>query len=193
MGVLEYRVNWGSGGPNPGVTVVHGRISGAFTSAQAAQALADRTRTFFDAMKGYVGGGVAWTFPAEVTEHNTATGDLEGVDAITAPAPVTSTGSGAYAAPSGMRFEWRTDAIVSGRRLRGRTFIVPLVTSQYETNGTISGTLITAAQTAANAFLSAGVFTACQPSVWSRTHGVQSDITSANIPDEVAILRSRRD
>ena len=113
--------------------------------------------------------------------------------AINAPANVTSTVGTACAAPAGLRIEWRTSAIVNGRRLRGRTFIVPLPTSVYESNGTILAATLATFATAANAYRDAGVFSQSQPSIYSRTHGVQADITSVIVPDEVSILRSRRD
>jgi hypothetical protein len=193
MGVIEYRVGWGTGGPNPGVSVFHARISGANTSAQAGQALADRCRTFFDAIKGLVAGTPTWTFPAETVELNVNTGQLEEVDQITAPANVVGSSSTAYSAPSGARIEWRTDAVVAGRRLRGRTFIVPLLAGAYDVQGTLSTATLTALNTAATNFRDTSVFTACQPAVWSRTHGILADITSSLTPDEAAVLRSRRD
>lgn len=193
MGVLEYRVNWGSGATNPGVSVLHARIAGTSSAGAAATSFSERCRKFFDDIKGVVGGGIVWGFPGEVTELNTATGALEAVHVVTPPANVTSTGAGVYAAPAGIRVEWRTDAIVGGRRLRGRTFVVPLITSGYDTGGTIASSTLTTMASATSNYLSTVVFTSANPSVWSRTHGVQADITSAFLPDEVAVLRSRRD
>lgn len=193
MSVLEYRVNWSTGGTNPGVSVLHGRPSTAGGNGLAGQALADRARTFFDALKGVVGGGLVWDFPAEVTVLNTTTGVLEDAVAVTKPANVTATGAGNYSALSGARIEWRTGAIVAGRRLRGRTFVVPLSVGQYDAVGTLATTCITTLQAAATGYADANVFSNARPCVWSRTHGIQADITSVLIPDEASVLRSRRD
>lgn len=193
MGVLEYRALWQVGIGGPGSSVFHGRIPTATTAGDSAQALADRVRAFMEAVKTVVPGGVTWSFPSEVLEIDTATGVLEDVHNVTPPANVLATGNGVHAAPAGVRIEWRTLAIVNGRRLRGRTFIVPLSTAQYETNGTLVPTCITTLTNAGNAYKDSSVFNASQASIWSRTHGTQADITSFNVPDEVAVLRSRRD
>ena len=193
MGVLEYRIGWNAAGTNPGVTVMHGRIPAAIAGQVASQSFADRCQKLMDDVKTLVAGATVWSFPGEVTELNTVSGDLEAVHVITPPANVTSTAAGNYSAPSGARIEWRTDAIVAGRRLRGRTFFVPLGAGVYDATGTLSTTTLTALTTAANNFKSNSVFGASQGSVWSRTHGIQADITSAFIPDEASVLRSRRE
>lgn len=193
MGVLEYRVGWNAAGTNPGVSVFHGRITGGVTAGNAAQSHADRIRKFFDDVKTLCAGNQAWSFPGEVLELNTSTGQLEDVHTVTPPAAVASTGSGVYSAPAGVRCEWRTDAIVNGRRLRGRTFLVPTTTSAMDSNGTIAATaLVTLASACAN-FFSTTFFSNAQPCVWSRTHGIQADITSAFLPDEISVMRSRRE
>lgn len=191
--VFEYRVGWNSGGTNPGVTVFHGRKGPTSTDSGAAEDLRDKARAFFDAVKGMVGGGVVWNFPGEVTELDTVTGQLQNVVQITAGASVTATGATAYAAPAGGRIEWRTPAIVNGRRLRGRTYVVPLTTGFFDTQGTLSASAITTLSTAAAAFLDLGTYGRISPCVWSRTHGVLADITSAIVPDEAAVMRSRRE
>ena len=193
MGVLQYRVGWNTGGTNPGVSVFHARIGGGNTAGGASQDFADRTRTFFDAVKGFVAGAIVWDFPGEVLELDTASGDLEGVHEVTKPTNVTASGTGNWAAPAGARIEWRTTAIVSGRRLRGRTFLVPLVVSAYDAAGSLTTPAITALTAAANAYKDANVFVRCNPCVYSRTHGIQADISSVLLPDEVSILRSRRE
>jgi len=190
---LQYRVGWNTGSLNPGVSVFHGRVTAGNTDGAAATDLSTRVRTLFDTIKGLVTGAVTWDFPAEVLKLNTTTGDLEGVESVTKPLNVVSGAGGSYAAPAGARIEWRTTAIVGGRRLRGRTFVVPLGATNYDTNGTISSSCITTLTAAGNAYKDTGVFTAVQPSIYSRTHGTQADITSVLIPDEAAVLRSRRE
>jgi hypothetical protein len=191
--VLEYRVNW-SGPPieGDGVTVFHGRGDSIVPAATAAADLANRARTFFDAIKALVPTGLLFDFPAEVTDLNTTTGDLEAVHVVTKPADVASTAAaGTFSKPSGARIDWATPAIVAGRRLRGRTFLVPLVGTAYDSIGTLAAAAVTTITTAANVFITGGGNV--HPSVWSRIHGIQADITSVNVPDEAAVLRSRRD
>ena len=193
MGVMEYRAGWNAASTNPGVTVFHGRIPTGVSAAAAAQHMADRSQKFFDDVKALVAGAIVWTFPGEVTELNTSSGALEAVHVVTPPANVTSTAAGNYSAPSGARIEWRTDSIVSGRRLRGRTFVVPLGLGNYDATGTLSTVAITALTLAGNNFRNPSFFGNAVPSVWSRTHGIQADITSVFVPDEASVMRSRRE
>lgn len=192
---VEYRVQWaGTSITGPGVSVLHARTSGGATTSQCAQALADRARTFFDAVKAMVPAGVTWSFPPEATELDTATKQLIGVHAVTSPADVLSTGAASsWSRPSGGRVDWLTTAIVNGRRLRGRTYLVPLTTGSYDATGSIATTAIATLETAAAAYRNTGVFTASQPAVWSRTHGILADISGSNVPDLVTVMRSRRD
>lgn len=192
---FEYRVEWGGTAvTGPGVSVFHSRTDGIATAGTSAQSMADRCRVLFDAIKNLVPPGVTWTFPNEVTELDTTTGVLEDVHTITSPLDVVSTAaSGGHSRPSGGRIDWNTSSVVNGRRLRGRTYIVPLAAAQYDTTGTLASGLITALETAATAYRSTSVFTAAQPVVWSRTHGVLADIVGSSVIDRASVLRSRRD
>lgn len=191
--VIEYRANWEGPVGGPGVTVWHGRTSVSGQDQAASEALAGKMHAFFDAIKALIPTGYTISFPGEAIELNTTTGALEDVYTFTAPADVVCSGSGDWAAPSGARVEWRTGAIVSGRRLRGRTFIVPIAAGAYDSEGTIDSGTVTLLQGAADDALDDSLFSDVDLSVWSRTHGIQADITSASIPDEVTVLRSRRD
>lgn len=191
--VLEYRVGWNVGGANPGVTVLHGRPSDLISDQDAAQELTERARGLFDALKALFPPSITFSFPAEVTEFNTSTGVLEDVFVTTPQANITATGTGNWTAPAGGRVEWRTEAIVAGRRLRGRTFFVPFTIGSYDGTGTLASATVTLLQTAAAAYFSDAVFDQVDPCIWSRTHGILADITSVVVPDEVSVLRSRRD
>ena len=46
-------------------------------------------------------------------------------------------GQGGFAAGVGARVVWETGAVRNGRRVRGSTFVVPIWSSAYETNGTL--------------------------------------------------------
>lgn len=199
---FEYRVEWaGTAMTGPGVSVFHGRSTVGGLGSDTAQDLADRCRAFFDALKATVPVGISWTFPNEVTELQTGidettgvAGTLLDVHSVTPPAVVTSSGASAsHSRPSGGRLDWNTDAVVAGRRLRGRTYIVPLAGGQYDTSGTLTTACMGVLTTAGAGYFNAGVFTDAQPVVWSRTHGILADITGASVDDRASILRSRRD
>lgn len=192
---LEYRANWTSGITGPGVTVVHGRDTAVGSLDAAAQELADRLQAFFTALAGVLPAAVGISFDAEAVMLNTTTGVLESVHPVDPPDPVTGNVSvDAYARPAGARVDWLTAAVVSGRRLRGRTFLVPTGFNTYDNTGTLTSSAITTLNTAAAAYYDEPFgLEAVAPSVWSRTHGIAADITGHEVPDEVAVLSSRRD
>jgi len=191
--VMEYRVNWtGTTITGPGISVFHGRPSPLAPGGAAEQDLANRCRAYFAAIANLVPNGIVWDFPAEVAELDTVTGQLVNVTPITKPVDVSSNGGvGVYARPAGARTDWLTGAIVSGRRLRGRTFLVPINSAQFDTAGTLVAGAISTMNAAATTYI--GTSASFSPSVWSRTHGIQADIIAFNVPDTVAVLRSRRD
>lgn len=96
---------------------------------------------------------------------------------------------------------WNTAGIVNSRRVRGRTFIVPVVNHVYAADGTLDTPDITTLQTAADAFIAASGST---PQVWSRPFpgsandptprvGTAHNITTAVVPDKAVVLTTRRD
>lgn len=103
------------------------------------------------------------------------------------------TGSGNYAAPSGACINWLTDTVTHGRRLRGRTFLVPLAGGVYDGDGSIGAASLEAIQTAADDLISAQ---SASFVIWHRgtgSDGTNGLVTSAKVHDFTAVLRSRRD
>ena len=82
------------------------------------------------------------------------TGVLVGTWTAAVPAAIIGSGSGSYAAPAGICVNWITSQIYDGHRLRGRTFMVPLVAAAYEGDGTIGATLLANLRTNAQDFVS---------------------------------------
>lgn len=124
-------------------------------------------------------------------------GSLQGFWTGSPAAPAGGGGGSAYSAPSGACISWYTSTVRNNRRIRGRTFIVPLATSAYEADGSLLGTFLTAMNTALTAFVGTGA--AADAGVWARpsgpgaTDGQWALTTSFRLPDKAAILTSRRD
>lgn len=155
-----------------------------------------RVRTFFAAINATLPSVARIDVQAEVAILDEVTGDLIGYStADTAPAQVIGTGTGAYSAPSGATVEWQTDAVAKGRRLRGRTFLVPLANTAYEANGTLSTVALTTIGNAAAGMVGDG--TGPQFVIWSRpvvgSGGSIGSVIGSRVPDKAAVLRSRRD
>lgn len=136
-----------------------------------------------------------------VQHHDLATGALTGEStAGTAPNPVAGAvvATTAYAGGSGLVINWITGQFWNGRKVRGRTFIVPAV-SVYSSDGTITSTVQTNWQNAGAAYAATSGIT---PVVWAKrfepgnpgnqTAGAAFTITGATVPDRAAQLRTRR-
>jgi hypothetical protein len=156
--------------------------------------LTSHLRTFYDAVKGLFPSNVTVQVPQSGDLINSTTGGLAGTWTSAFNASVTGTAAGVYAAPAGAVVRWLTDGIVAGRRLRGRTFLVPLAATAYQTDGSLLGTTVTNIQAAAQALVTAET---ANLGVWHRpvggAGGSWSPVVSADVPDRAAILRSRRD
>jgi hypothetical protein len=187
---MQYRVNWSGTTGGAGVSVFNARWS--VGSLGSLQPFADAVRVFFDSLKAIVPNEVSWTFPAEVQEFDTSSGQLKSVHAVTAPASVSATSSGSFAHASGARIDWHTPAIVNGRRLRGRTYMVPLVNTSFGPDGLVTTTARTTLTNAGNALINA-LATPGSLAVWSRTHGILADVQSPHVSSLGSVLRTRRD
>lgn len=150
-------------------------------------------KNFFTAIRNVFPQGITWTIPSGGDLLNEATGELGGVWSETGGGSETSGSTNNHAQGVGCRVAWRTAAIRGGRRVRGSTFLVPLVVTGYDTQGTIAAGTITAIESAANTLLTA---TSGGFGVWSRPRpglvGALVPITSCAVPDQVSWLRSRR-
>lgn len=149
---------------------------------------------WFDAFKTSVPQGLSWLIPSSGDTFNDATGVLNGSWSQGSPTTVTSTAVGAvWSGGSGCVVNWTTGGIANGRRVRGKTFLVPLITSNYD-NGSLTSSFISGANTATSTFVSAA---GSDLRVWHRpvggSGGSSHAITGFSIPDLAAVLRSRRD
>lgn len=150
-------------------------------------------RTFLDAVKSLIPSGVVFTIPNSGPIISDTTGDLVGTWAAGDVLIVTCTGSGGYAAAAGAVVHLKTAAVMDGRLLRGRIFLVPLVQSMYDTAGNLADTQLGSIRTAAASFV-----TACAGHlvIWHRPNtahaGGSSPVVSSQVPDLAAVLRSRR-
>lgn len=149
--------------------------------------------TFWAAVGNRVPTGITWTTPNTGDLVDINTGELTGTWTDGSSSSVSSSGAGAYAAGVGARFTWPTSGIRNGRRVRGSTFLVPLVTSCYQADGTIDGAVWTSLSSAAGA-----LYTGTAPAlrVWSRpvngAGGQSNTVIGSALPDKVSWLRSRR-
>lgn len=104
-------------------------------------------------------------------------------------------GTGGYSGASGAVVNWRTGDVRFGRRIRGRTFLVPLAGSCYDGDGSLTTTALTDIRDFAAAMVGGDLDS--ELGVWSRPRngsgGVFATVTGYSVPDLAAVLRSRRD
>lgn len=155
-----------------------------------------RVHSFFDGLRGTLPSSVEIDVLEEVEEYDESSGMLVGYARGTEELATIDGGNNAsFAAPVGAVVHWNTNTVANGRRLRGRTFIVPMSNAAFEADGTIRGIELDMLRDAAES-LSGGGFesTFC---VWSRPTGGGSGavgpVISHRVPDMAAVLRSRRD
>ena len=185
MTILRIRSTWQNWPGAPGITDF-------YTNDLTVATYVPVVRSFWDAIKALLPNGISIQVSGAADEINEVNGQLVGSQSTTTPAAVLGTAAGAYAGASGAVVNWNTSGVISGKRVRGKTFLVPLV-GVNDTSGSLTTGTITSLQTAA-----AGLITGFGGTlvVFARprefTGGQAHVVTSASVPDLAAVLRSRR-
>lgn len=185
----EYRAIWGVLGGGTGYSVFHADLADDATDAQE---FADAVQDFFSALANVLPTDVIINFDSEVV-NLAEDGTLVGVFPVTVPTQVTGSGTGSYSRAAGARIDWTTGVIVGGRRLTGRTYLVPIVGSAFDADGVLTTTVQTGLQTAAQDFIADLTAAGIVLRIWSRKNASSSVVIDASVPAKGAILRSRRD
>lgn len=203
VNILRVKTRWSGFNGAPGYSVMHfrdfgtGDGGGGEATQEMAQAAADKVAGFFNRILDVIPATVQLDIESEVDLLESTTGEL--VDSYTAIGALTSQGAagGSYSAASGAVVNWRTSGVRNGRRVRGKTFLVPLAASAYDNEGQLTASARNTIQTAAlflvtdNGPADLGVF--ARPTGPDATDGAWYVATSMSVPASVAILRSRRD
>lgn len=183
--ILRIPVAWSGGTGMPGVSVFYS-VDGDVTAVAGLV-------SFFDAIKALIPSVTSITVPSSGDSISDASGELDGTWSGGSGGTVACTGGGDYFAGVGTAVVWQTGGIVRGRRVRGRTFIAPMISSLGDTNGTIDNSALSTISTAANTL--AGLDRLV---IWSRpsspggSDGSSHLVTAASVPDRATALRSRR-
>jgi hypothetical protein len=149
---------------------------------------------------GAYGNGTTVTVPGTGDSIDDTTGQLTGVWSTTGGGSVTQPSTQwASAAGVGACISWSTSLIVPAaaghraRRLRGRTFMVPLSLSMYEADGTIISGGLTILNTWAAAMRASGPLAVWhRPTSVTATDGTSAPVVGHKLSDRVAFLSSRR-
>jgi hypothetical protein len=171
---------------------------GGVTEAMAQGAVA-KVRAFYAAVGLWIPNVVKIDVQSDVPVIEDTTNEMTNV--LNGGAAATVTGSAGatvkYSAATGAVVTWRTSQVRNGRRMRGRTFVVPLASNAFDVDGTLVSSSVTTLNDAATALRDGtgtgdlGVYG--RPSAAGATDGVWSRVTGHSVPDMGAVLRSRRD
>jgi hypothetical protein len=172
------------------------------TTDTARNAAGAAVRSFFNTLSAHMLSSWSIQVQSEVQEYDMQTGQFMGaVNMTTTPTAMPGTATSQnWANGTGFVIGWRTGNVWNGRRLQGRTFIVPAVAS-FDTDGTVGSSTITDGANAANVLLSATVDFGIWGKMMSEAspgnpshqiNGQFSSATAGSVKDMVAQLRSRR-
>lgn len=184
--LARVRVEW------TGTPVVGSGVS-TFYFDEAATGYPADLSTFFDTIKGRIPIGVTIRIPSNGDLIDVASGELTGTWSEAGGSVVVCSGTGNYAAGVGARSKWRTSGIKNGRRVVGSTFLCPLTTGAYDSDGTILAAVLSTLSGATTALVTA---VGTDMKIYSRpvagSGGQASTVVSGEVPDKVSWLRSRR-
>lgn len=194
MAILRVKVRWTGFNGAPGYNVFH---FGNWASPEMsnAQGSVDALTTFYMALRTYHPSVIRWDIDPAVEVLDEATGELRSYLQTTPPATIAALGTGNWSAPTGYVINWLTETVRRGRRVRGRTFMVPMAASAMAPDGTLDSSALTAIN---NAATSLAMNSGSSLAVYGRptkdqADGVYADVTSVRVADKAAVLRSRRD
>jgi hypothetical protein len=203
MAVLRVKSRWTIPGAGVAYSVMHfgdgGDPQGDNTDADNSTLAVS---TFFSGIMQYVPSVVQVKVESDVELLSAESGELITVlqsaerNVLTGGAAANQT----WAAPAGACITWNTAGIrtvtSTPRRVRGRTFLVPLASGAFDIDGTINSVAMTALNNAATGLR--GNFSNQQFGIYARPSktpsvpGAFHTITGHRITDQAAILRSRR-
>lgn len=185
MTICRIRVGWSGTPGGNGVTTLYGNCADVVTASAWRTTVGD----FFTSLEEYQTNAQSWQLLPETDFLDPDTGELTEIvninDSISGAG--SSTGQPLPWATQGL-ITWRTDSIVSGRRLQGRTFL-PGFVEDNNTGGVMNDDLVTALVGSVSDYLTAA---GGSPVVYSRRHHSFAQVTTGTVHRVWAVLRSRR-
>ncbi len=195
--MIKVIARWSGWSGAPGVSNFYFGDAAPPTAAQVTDCQA-RVKTFFSAFTLCLPTGISINIDQDSQLIASATGEI--VDTLTASAlqsAVAGAGGTNFSAVSGACVIWKTGHTINSHQLKGKTFLVPLGSASYDTDGTILASRLAELRAAATGLAAAGAFPLVeQLHVWHRpTGGAGGEAWptgSAAVNDRVAYLKSRR-
>lgn len=170
----------------PGISVFYGKET-------ASNPVSD-LNTFFTSIQAKFPSNLKWQLPAAGDTIDSASGHPNGSWNSTGSGSISASGGTvAYAAGTGLKIQWKTTGVTPKfRKINGLTYLTHLSASQYDTDGTILGTAVTAFQSAADALVATTNFGVWHRNTPGANDGTFNPFFAATVLDRTASLRSRR-
>lgn len=187
--LIRQTMVWSGVAGLPGYTQFYHSVSDPIsTSAQAGN---DSVTDFFSNQSSLLPEDITFTMDPVYQVIDEATGEIDSEGTVgVSNAPFQGTYVGGWSAQVGVLVEWLTGTYIRGRRLRGRTYVVPLGGV-----GDADGTLTSATLDVVRGGSAAITGSSEDFRVWHRpvagAGGSSSGISSAVVRDHAAVLRSR--
>lgn len=194
MAVYRVKLRWTGFTGAPGYTNLHFDAPTEPTTL-GAQSVYDAAHTFAANISSAIPSGVSITTEGGVEVIDQTNNQLITILSATTKPNAGGVQTAGYASSTGAVITWETGEVKNGRRVRGRTFVVPISSVHYQTDGTLTSGLITDLQDAAGA-LAGGGFNfgiLSRPSISGAADGSFHTVSSGRVADKAAILTSRRD
>jgi hypothetical protein len=184
MSIRKIPVAWQTGVGGSGVSVFYSPFGTDLTADLG---------TFFNAIKALFPGSVTWDIPSSGDVIQESDGIITGAWTAGTPASIVATGAGNYVGGTGAFVKWQTAGVVGGRRVKGRTFMCPLLATCFDSTGTIASTSLTTLSVAAAALSGSGKMVIWhRPTTKAAANGSQHAVVGSSVPDKVTSLRTRR-
>ena len=199
MSILRSKIRWTIPGAGTALSVLHFSGNEGWSPVQGdAEAVAIHVNQFCNTIKSTLPNVVQLQTLNELEEIDSNNGAL--LQVWTAPTQAVHNGTAAaaagWAAAAGAVISWSTGIVHRKRRIRGRTFIVPLSNECWDVDGTLKsvphGTLNSAATALRQDILGIDLGVWARPSAPGATDGRFATVSGHRVPDMSAILRSRR-
>lgn len=199
--MLRVKVRWHGFTGSPGYSNFFFREwsdAGYVPSVAEASNSAAKVHQFFDAIKGIFPPVVNIQVEGDVEVINDTNNELQTAFSVGPFANLTGGAAAAnYSAATGAVVSWQTGGVRNGRRVRGRTFLVPTSSGAFDVDGSLVSSWATNLATYANTLISntpgpeLGIW--ARPTAPGAEDGEWAVVTAATVPDMAAVLRSRRD
>lgn len=195
--MIRAYIRWSGGPMGVGLSVLNFQSDALFATDVAE--LATAINTGMGEWQQTIPSAVTFQVVNEMELRDNSSGQLLQVVSGTVPAPrVGSVASGTYAAGVGGRVRWNTAGVRNGRPVIGTTYVIPMASTQFEANGTISAAALARLQAGGDQLIAlantaeAPLAVFSKPTTAGGSDGMLSLVSSAGVPDQASWLTTRR-